>query len=147
MVTAISSGGERRLVAGPGRRWRPGDIRRVFLQRGRRAWRPARGSGDGHRNCARAAVRHALPLTRLANPAALAVDSSGNPLPSPVRLADLPDVSIQRGIAFWEPLEGMLVSAVNGTVVAPSNEFAEFAFLTQADARPGSGFFPRSGRS
>jgi predicted extracellular nuclease len=89
---------------------------------------------------------NALPLTRLNNPepASYEILSSGNTLPAPVGLADLPDFSITEGIDFWEPLEGMLVSIRNAPVVAPTSRFGEFAMLTNEDAKPGSGFFPQN---
>jgi predicted extracellular nuclease len=83
----------------------------------------------------------ALPLTRLRSVALIEVLSSGNPLPAPVPLIDLPDVSIPEGELFWEPLEGMRVSVDNAPVVAATNGFGEFGMLTKDDAKPGSGFF------
>lgn len=85
-----------------------------------------------------------LPLTRLRNVTSIVVESSGNPLPAPVPLNDLPDESLADGIAFWEPLEGMLVNVGNARVVAPTNQFGEFAVLARRDARPGSGYQPSS---
>jgi predicted extracellular nuclease len=85
-----------------------------------------------------------LPLTELASVLKVELDSSGNPLPAPVLLEDLPDVSIPDGIDFWEPLEGMLAVVDEGRVVAPTTRFGEFAMLTQHDARPGSGYFPQT---
>lgn len=81
----------------------------------------------------------ALPLTRL-NAREVSVTSSGTPLPAPVALVELPDQDVQAGIAFFEPLEGMLVEAGPGWVVAPTNRFGEFAFVTSRNAAPGSGF-------
>ncbi len=88
----------------------------------------------------------ALPLTRLNNPdpASLEIVSSGNPLPAPVELLDQADESIAEAIAFWEPLEGMLVSIHNAPVVAPTSRFGEFGMLTKEDAKPGSGYFPQT---
>jgi predicted extracellular nuclease len=94
----------------------------------------------------------ALPLTRIDDPhrhLPYDIISSGNPLPAPVPLIDLPNDSpadgvLADGIAFWEPLEGMLVSAQNGVVVAPTTRFGEFGFLTRADAKPGSGYYPET---
>jgi len=85
-----------------------------------------------------------LPLTRLRNVTSVVVESSGNPLPASVPLNDLPDENLADGIAFWEPLEGMLVGVRNARVVAPTNQFGEFAVLTRRDARPGSGYQPSS---
>lgn len=87
---------------------------------------------------------NALPLTRLRSVALIEVLSSGNVLPTPVPLTDLPDVAISDGIAFWEPLEGMLVSVTDAKVVAATSRFGEFAMLTPADAVPGAGYFPQS---
>jgi predicted extracellular nuclease len=86
---------------------------------------------------------NALPLTRLDAPSGVTILSSGNPLPAPVQLGDLPDESMPDGELFWEPLEGMLVSVENAPVVAPTNQFGEFGMLTKDDAKPGSGFFPQ----
>jgi len=87
---------------------------------------------------------NALPLTRLDAPSAVTVLSSGNPLPAPIELNDLPDESIAEAIAFWEPLEGMLVSVQNAPVVAATSGFGEFAMLTKDDAKPDSGFYPQT---
>jgi predicted extracellular nuclease len=87
---------------------------------------------------------NALPLTRLRDVALIEVLSSGNPLPAPVLLEDLPDQSILDGIAFWEPLEGMLVAVDNAPVVAPTSPYGEFAMLAKDDAKPGSGFYPQA---
>jgi predicted extracellular nuclease len=87
-----------------------------------------------------------LPRTRLNNPDpdTFEIISSGNPLPAPVELKDLPNESIAEGIAFWEPLEGMLVSVRNAPVVAATSPFGEFGMLTKKDAKPGSGFYPQT---
>lgn len=87
---------------------------------------------------------NALPLTRLRSVALIEVLSSGNPLPTPIKLKDLPNESIADGIAFWEPLEGMLVSVRNAPVVAATSRYGEFAMLTKRDAKPGSGFYPQT---
>jgi predicted extracellular nuclease len=90
----------------------------------------------------------ALPLTRLANPDPISFEivSSGNTLPAPVLLTDLPNQSILEGIDFWEPLEGMLVSITNGFVVFPTNGFGEFVMLTEMDANPDlmSGYYAQT---
>ena len=87
---------------------------------------------------------NALPLTRLRSVALIEVLSSDNPLPAPIELNDLPDESIADGIAFWEPLEGMLVSVQNAPVVAATSGYGEFAVLTKDDAKPDSGFYPET---
>ncbi len=84
---------------------------------------------------------NALPLTRLDSPQSVEILSSSTRLPDPVRISDLPNESIAEGIAFWEPLEGMLVTVRSATVVAPTSRFGEFAMLTATDRRAGSGFF------
>jgi len=84
----------------------------------------------------------ALPLTRIDDTVLIDVLSTGNPLPAPVALTDLPNVSIPDGIDFWEALEGMRVSVENGRVVAPTSRFGEFGMLTKKDAKPGSGYEP-----
>jgi predicted extracellular nuclease len=86
---------------------------------------------------------NSLPVTEIAFPASVTVESGANPLPSPVPLLDLPDEGIPEGEAFWEPLEGMLVAASNAPVVAPTTRFGEFGMLAKNDAKPGSGFFPQ----
>jgi hypothetical protein len=86
----------------------------------------------------------ALPLTRLRNVALIETVSSGNPPPTSVALIDLPNESIAVGIDFWEPLEGMLVDLVDARVVAATNAFGELVALTEADAVPGSGYFPQT---
>jgi hypothetical protein len=85
---------------------------------------------------------NALPRTRLNNPDpdTFEILSSGNPLPRAVRLSDLPNESIAEGIEFWSSLEGMLVFARNGNVVAATSGFGEFGFLTRIDSRRGSGY-------
>lgn len=89
---------------------------------------------------------NALPRTMLDNPDDYPFEilSSGNQLPAPVRLKNLPGESIPDGIDFWEPLEGMLVKIRNGRVVAPTNRFGEFSMLTKHDARHHSGYFPQT---
>jgi predicted extracellular nuclease len=89
---------------------------------------------------------NALPLTRIDRPGdgyIVELLSSGNPLPDPVPLVDLPNWAIPDGEAFWEPLEGMRVSIRNGFVVAATNGFGEFGMLTEedADADMDSGYF------
>ena len=86
----------------------------------------------------------ALPLTRIDDTVLVGIISSGNPLPAPVKLKDLPNVLITDGIDFWEPLEGMLVSVENAHVVAATSRFGEFGMVTREDAKPGSGFFPQN---
>ncbi len=87
---------------------------------------------------------NALPLTRINNPTLISIDSSGNPLPAPVKLTDQPNSSVDDTIALLESLEGMRVSVENASVVGPTNRFGEFAMLTNADAKPGSGYFPQT---
>ena len=79
---------------------------------------------------------NALPLTRIDDPQRFPFEiiSSGNPLPAPVPLVDLPNEFMPDGELFWEPLEGMLVSVENGFVVAATSRFGEFGMLTEADA-------------
>ncbi len=86
----------------------------------------------------------ALPLTRLRTVEEIEILSGGNPLPTPVPLDDLPDVSIPDGIAFWEPIEGMVASVSDAKVVAPTNAFGELVVLAEADAAPSSGYFPQT---
>jgi predicted extracellular nuclease len=85
-----------------------------------------------------------LPRTRLDSPHnhPFTIISSGNPLPAPVPLADLPDETRTEGIDFWEPLEGMRVEVKNGRVIAPTGRFGEFGMIAQNDAKQGSGYFP-----
>jgi predicted extracellular nuclease len=85
-----------------------------------------------------------LPLTELGSVSEVTVALVSQLLPDPVVLKDLPDVSIPEGIAFWEPLEGMLVEVEEGRVVAATSRFGEFAMLTKRDAQPGSGYFPKT---
>jgi predicted extracellular nuclease len=87
-----------------------------------------------------------LPLTELGSVSWVGIDSSGNPVPAPIELDDLPDESIADGIAFWEPLEGMLVSVQDAPVVAATSGYGEFAMLTEtdADADLGSGYFDQA---
>ncbi len=89
----------------------------------------------------------ALPLTRLDDPddfAPYEIVSSGNPLPQPVEIDDLPNQSIADAIDFWAALEGMRVAVANGRVVGPTSRFGEFALLTKEDAKPGSGYYPQT---
>jgi predicted extracellular nuclease len=87
-----------------------------------------------------------LPRTRLYAMQSPEVLSKGNPLPAPVPLTKLPDVSIAEGIAFWEALEGMRVSIENAPVISPTNRFGQFTVLAPGNAVPGSGYYPQSGR-
>jgi 5'-nucleotidase len=84
---------------------------------------------------------NALPLTRLEAASVINVLSSGNRLPAPVLLRDLPNELITDGIDFWEPKEGMLVEVKSAKVIAPTNAFGEFGVLVPRDLRPSSGFF------
>lgn len=84
----------------------------------------------------------ALPRTRIDDVTAAVRISSGNALPNPVGIRDLPNVSILDGIAFWEPLEGMRVEVRNATIVSPTSGFGEFAMVTNKDRKKGSGFEP-----
>lgn len=88
----------------------------------------------------------ALPRTRIDDTVLVAVNSTGNPLPEPILLLDLPNTAISDGINFWEPLEGMLVEVSNAPVVAPTTRFGEFGMLTRTDADElmGSGYFEKS---
>ncbi len=87
-----------------------------------------------------------LPLTELVSAKGIEVLASDQPLPAPVPLETLPDVSIPKAIEFWEALEGMLVSVDHGPVVAPTSSYGEFCLLTSRNARPGSGYEPLSGQ-
>jgi predicted extracellular nuclease len=89
---------------------------------------------------------NALPLTQLNNPNRYPFEilSTGNPLPAPVMITDMPDIAIADGIAFWEPLEGMLVATEIARVAAATSGFGEFGLLTRVDAKRGSGFYPRT---
>lgn len=49
------------------------------------------------------------------------------------------------GIEFWETIEGMLAEVTSGVVVAPTNNFGEFAVVAPGNASAGSGFFPTTG--
>ncbi len=84
---------------------------------------------------------NALPLTRIDDTILVEIVSSGNLLPEPVNLSDLPNEVLQEGELFWEPLEGMLVSVENAPVTSATNGFGEFGMLAKEDAKPGSGFF------
>jgi hypothetical protein len=53
----------------------------------------------------------------------------------------LPSQSIEDGIAFWEPLEGMLVQVKDAIVVSPTSGFGEFAMITQENSILRSGFY------
>ncbi|MCP4657759.1 MAG: hypothetical protein GY856_20315, partial [bacterium] len=83
-----------------------------------------------------------LPRTMLSGVTLLEITARGHALPAPVPLVDLPDSELADAIAFWEPLEGMRVSLRNARVIGPTSGFGEFVVLTEADAVPGSGYFP-----
>ena len=83
---------------------------------------------------------NALPRTRLDDTVLIANNGQGETV-TPLALTDLPNDLLSDGITFWEALEGMLVQAENGTVVAPTSGFGEFGFLLPADTAPGSGYF------
>lgn len=87
----------------------------------------------------------ALPRTQLTRVTRLEIVSSGNPLPRFVEIEELPEESLKEGKAFWEPLEGMVVSLRSALVIAPTSRFGEFAILTEANTTPGSGFYRASG--
>ena len=81
-----------------------------------------------------------LPLTRIDDTVLVDIESIDNPLPTPIRLKDLPNVSISDGIDFWEPLECMLAYVKDGRVVTPTTRFGEFAVLAKKDTKKGSGY-------
>ena len=85
----------------------------------------------------------ALPRTRLDDPDDYPFEilSSGNPLPAPVPLAGLPEISIPDGELFWEPLEGMRVLVEDAFATSATNGFGEFGMLLKDNAKPGSGWF------
>jgi predicted extracellular nuclease len=87
----------------------------------------------------------ALPRTRLNDPwpPFFEIISSGNTLPEPIPLVDLPNLSMPDGEWFWEPLEGMRVSIENGFVASATSKYGEFGMLTEADADAdlGSGYY------
>ena len=87
---------------------------------------------------------NALPLTRIDDTELVSIQSTSNPLPAPVPLVDLPNESVPDSIDFWEPLEGMRVSVENGFVAAATTRFGEFGMVAEADAQPGSGYFPQT---
>ncbi len=91
-----------------------------------------------------------LPKTRLNNPEAMTIISSGNELPKAVNLAKqwpfggLPSEQIPQAIEYvWEPLEGMLVSVRRGKVIAPTTRFGEFGMVVPADLSVYSGYSRR----
>ena len=87
---------------------------------------------------------NALPLTVLKAVTKIEVVSRGNRLPDPVALTTLPKVELTDGIAFWEPLEGMRVRVGKAYVVSGTESWGEFSVVTEADAVPGSGFYPQN---
>jgi uncharacterized protein len=87
----------------------------------------------------------ALPRTQIGAVTEIEVLASGVPLPEPVALTELPDLELADAEAFWEPLEGMRVSLSRGLVVGPTEAWGELSVLTEANAAPGSGYFPASG--
>jgi predicted extracellular nuclease len=86
-----------------------------------------------------------LGRTQLVDVSGLELISTGNRLPEPVRWTRLPDVSLEAAIAFWERHEGMRVAVERARVVAPSSDSGEFVLVARANARPRSGFSPRTG--
>jgi predicted extracellular nuclease len=86
-----------------------------------------------------------LGRTQLVDVSELELVSTGNPLPEPARWTRLPDASLEAAIAFWERHEGMRVAVEHGRIVAPSSESGEFVLVARANARPRSGFSPRTG--
>jgi len=89
---------------------------------------------------------NALPRTLIDDTELVSIDSTGNPLPAPVPLVDLPNELVENGIEFFEALEGMRVSVRNGIVVAATSRFGEFGMVAKADANPGlgSGYFAQT---
>lgn len=103
--------------------------------------------GDGVRVAGRVEelqFGRALPRTQLVDVTSLEVVSTGNPLPRAVELERLPNESLRDGLDFWEPLEGMRVFVSKGPVVAPTSGFGELVVLTEADAKPGSGYVEKA---
>ncbi|MES1244964.1 MAG: hypothetical protein ABUT39_25370 [Acidobacteriota bacterium] len=86
-----------------------------------------------------------LPRTQMSILIPVKTVSSGNPLPEPVVLRDLPNLELEEGVGFWEPLEGMRATLQNARVIGPTNRFGEFTVLLAADMAPGSGYYPAKG--
>lgn len=85
-----------------------------------------------------------LPLTRLTAVTQINVTSRGNRLPDPVAVTTLPKLELKDAIAFWEPLEGMRVRIAKAVVVSGTEAWGEYSVLTEADALPGSGYYPKN---
>lgn len=112
---------------------------------GRHASSPRLRPGDRVEIIARVRERQfgaALPRTELSRVYRLVVLSRDHPLPAAVPLHSLPRQSIPEAIARWESLEGMRVRVDAGVVVGPTTRFGEFTLVSEADARPGSGYEP-----
>lgn len=149
VVTLISANGRDMWIQDPAGDGNPATSDGIFVDDRDRLPDPKPEVGDLVRVTAEVEelqFGNALPLTRLDDPDDYPFEilSSGNPLPTPVELNDLPDKSIADAIAFWEPLEGMLGSVRNAPVVAATSRFGEFAMLAKDDAKPGSGFYPQT---
>jgi len=87
-----------------------------------------------------------LPLTEISPAIEVTIVESGAALPDPVEIDRMPNLSIPEGAAFFETLEGMLISVDSGPVVGPTNAYGEFVILARKNARPGSGFVPSIGQ-
>ena len=148
VVTLYTANGENLWLQDPDGDGDPGTSDGIYVSGGGNPGEgPAPAVGDHIRIIAKVEEQQyppALPLTRLRNVELIEALSSGNPLPEPVELEDLPNESIAEGIAFWEPLEGMLVEVNNAPVVSSTSYYGEFCLLTKDDAKPGSGFYPEA---
>lgn len=85
------------------------------------------------------------PLTELVSPRSIRVLESGRPLPTPVEITTVPDVSIPDALRFWERLEGMLIRVRDGVAVSATSRYGEFAILSPPHLVPGSGFHRSTG--
>lgn len=85
---------------------------------------------------------NALPRTEITRVQSVRIRSRNHDLPAATPLTKLPDRSIPQSIVYWEAREGMRVRIAAAIVVAPTTRFGEFTVVTEANARPGSGFEP-----
>jgi hypothetical protein len=87
---------------------------------------------------------NSVPLTRLTAVTRIEVVSHGNRLPDPVAITVLPNLDLRDAISFWEPLEGMRVRIGKSYVVSATESWGEYSVVTEANAVPGSGYFPQN---
>ena len=144
VVTAISNGSTKGFyIQDPVGDGDPATSDAVFVFTGKTPTGIAVGdlvevSGTVQEFTPRGAAAGTLSTTELSAVTSTAVLSGGNPRPLAVVIgadgAQVPNADLAAGVAFYESLEGMLVTVENPLVVGPTNRFGEIETVASGDA-------------